>query len=220
VYLSAIEKKLMPEAKNGIFIVTVDPWSIASDGADPNNEAQFDESKTFMANTASFDSDPNIQYLLENFNDNYIKILLNFSLMDVHSDGWLEVSPPMDSTRVEKRIAENSVAQEVKATKFQFSETRFDYLKKTIETLKEHGRVYLVRLPVNAKIATIEDTLIPDFDLKMGKLAQKESVPYLNLINSGTKFTFTDGVHLYKDSAKKVSLEVGRWISRQQKLNQ
>lgn len=219
-YLSAIQKKLNSKTKDGIFIITVDPWSIASDGENPDDEAQFDEANSFIGNTNSFSTNPNIQYLLDNFNDNYIKILWNKSLMEVHKDGWLEVSAPMDLEDINNRIAEKVIEQKLKLSQFQFSETRFNYLEKTIETLKKYGKVYLVRLPVYTDIVEIENELVPDFDLKIDELAQKQSVPYLNLINSGTKFTFTDGLHLYKDSAKKLSLEVAKWISTQQKLDQ
>ena len=214
-YLSAIEKKLKPETKDGVFIITVDPWSISSDGKDPNNEAEFGESKSFMGTAKSFSSKPNISYLLNSYDDNYIKILLNFSLMEVHKDGWLEVFPPMDSTSVKNRIAENILEQNAKLKNYRFSQTRFEYLKRTIETLKNHGKVYLVKLPVDFRIAAIEAELVPEFDKKIEELAKTVSVPYLNLMNSDTKFTFTDGIHLYKDSAIVVSAEVGRWISKQ-----
>lgn len=214
-YLSAIEKKLEPQTKDGVFIITVDPWSISSDGTDPNNEEEFDESKSFMATTYSFSSKPNISYLLNSFNDNYIKILMNFSLMEVHNDGWLEVFPPMDSTSVKNRITDNILEQELRLTTYRFSKTRFEYLKRTIEKFKSHGKVYLVKLPVDYRIAEIEAKLVPDFDSKIDELAKTASVPYLNLMNSDTKFTFTDGIHLYKNSAKEVSAEVGRWISKQ-----
>ena len=214
-YLSAIEKKLDPRTKDGIFIITVDPWSISSDGIDPNDETQFGESRSFMATTPSFSAKPNVSYLLNSFSDNYIKILMNFSLMEIHEDGWLEVFPPMDSTSVKNRIADNILEQELKLTNYRFSETRFEYLKRTIETLKSRGKVYLVKLPVDNRIAEIEAKLVPDLDAKIEELAKTASVPYLNLMNSDTKFTFTDGIHLYKDSAKEVSAEVGRWISKQ-----
>lgn len=214
-YLSAIEKKLDPRTKDGIFIITVDPWSISSDGIDPNDENQFGESKSFMGTLSSFSSKPNVSYILNSYGDNYIKILLNFSQMEVHDDGWLEVFPPMDSTSVKNRIAENIQEQKTKLKNYKFSQTRFEYLKKTIEILKNRGKVYLVKLPVDVRIGEIETRLLPNFDEKIDKLAKSAAVPYLNLMNSDTKFTFTDGIHLYKDSAKDVSAEVGKWISKQ-----
>jgi len=216
-YLNAVKKKLEPNTKEGIFIITVDAWSISSDGKDPNNENQFDEAKLFLETTPSFSSNPNVPYLLNSYDDNYFKIFMNFSLMEVHDDGWLEVFPPMDSTLVETRNAENILEHSLKLEKFKFSETRFQYLKSTIELLKKHGNVYLVRLPVSPEMTEIENKLIPDFDLRINDLANTEELPYLNLSNSNSKFTFTDGIHLYKDSAKEVSAQVGKWISEQQK---
>lgn len=72
-----------------------------------------------------------------------------------------------------------------------------------------------MRLPVDHRIAEIETELLPDFDEKIEELAKTTSVPYLSLMNSDTKFTFTDGIHLYRDSAKEVSAQVGEWISKQ-----
>lgn len=217
-YLQSIQQKLNPDTKDGIFIITVDSWSISSDGIDPDDPQLFDEKNTFM-NSNSFNSNPNIHYLLNYYNDNYIKLLMNFSNMDLHDDGWLEVSVNIDSTRVNNRIDQEEVDGFKKIRSFNFSETRLGYLQKTIELLKQHGKVYLVRLPVHPKIAQVEEKLLPEFNSIIENLSKKEAVPYFDMAPLNSRYSYTDGNHLYKDSATEVSLKLAQWIKETEKLH-
>ena len=49
VYLKSIQKKIDTTTKNGIFIVTVDPWSISSKSKDPNDSSKFRENNLALA---------------------------------------------------------------------------------------------------------------------------------------------------------------------------
>ena len=81
---------------------------------------------------------------------------------------------------------------------------RFNYLIKTIDFLQEHGKVYLVRLPVHPDLLVIENNFTPNFDHNIKK-AINISHDYYDMSNQGITFHFTDGNHLHKSSGRIVS---------------
>ncbi len=86
-------------------------------------------------------------------------------------------------------------------------------LAKIIKYLQEHGKVYLVRLPVHQMMFTIENELMPDFDEKINGIAGAANVPYLNFRLLENEYRYVDGNHLYKTSGKEVSAIVARWMA-------
>ncbi|MCU0370223.1 MAG: hypothetical protein MUC31_02320, partial [Bacteroidales bacterium] len=165
-YLNSIKRKLDQDTKDGIFILSVDPWSISTVSADPNDTAKFGELKMFLGKIRHVNLYPNVPYLFSSYDKPYYNLLLNAkSPTTLHRDGWLEVNVTMDSAKVKRRI-ERKISQYRKGNlpTHKFSEVRLEYLIKTIEYLKNFGKVYLVRLPVITEIMAIEQELIPDFD--------------------------------------------------------
>ncbi len=212
-YLKAIKKKLSPHTNDGIFILSVDPWSISSTTKDPNDTSQFIESRLCLGNTPKVDSHPNFSYLYENFNGNFFNMLWSNSPTYLHKDGWLEITVAMDSFSVHQRIKKGiKMYKDIHLKRYHFSNIRFTYLLKTIDFLKEHGAVYLVRLPVPSEMMKIETDLMPDFDNKMQEIVQKTSINYLDLTPSNSQLTFTDGNHLYKQSGEMVTRLIAQWI--------
>ena len=61
VYFNSIKKKLNSQIKNGIFIVTVDPWSISQKGDHPNDTTKFEENKLELANIKLVNIYPNFE---------------------------------------------------------------------------------------------------------------------------------------------------------------
>jgi hypothetical protein len=218
-FLNSIKQKLDTTAKNGIFILSVDPWGISSMGTHPNNEDEFEENTLLLATTKKVNINPNIQYLLKNFDAQYYKILfnkipLNFRKQTLlHSDGWLEVITVMNTQQCEsnkmKRIKEYKTHY---IPRYSFSQTRLDYLIETIDFLSSFGKIYLVRLPVSKEILQIDTFLIPDFKEKMIELATQKNIPLLDFTELENSFTFSDGIHLSKNSGEKVSEIIAKWI--------
>ena len=78
----------------------------------------------------------------------------------------------------------------------------------------EHGAVYLVRLPVSSGMTEIENIFMPDFEEKIQQAKQLSS-GYLDLTQSDSEYVYTDGNHLFKDSARDVSQDIADFILSQ-----
>jgi hypothetical protein len=215
-YYESIKKKVDPTVKDGIFIISVDPWSLSTAANDPNDPIHFDENKRFIAKTKYVNLNPNIPYLVESYAEPYVNILRKWKArtdMFVHNDGWLEVNAPMDSQVLAQRLdVKIKDYKENYLTRYKFSSLRQDYLVKTISFLQTHGKVYLVRLPAHEKILQMEDQLMPGFDEKMNGLARAAAVGYLSFRLLENKYLYVDGNHLYKSSGKEVSYKIANWI--------
>jgi hypothetical protein len=218
-YLNAIKKKLNTDIKNGIFIITIDPWSISSTNDNPDDLSSFRELKLCLANTSTLNTTPNFNYLINSFNDKYYKLLYNYSSMFLHDDGWLEISVDMDTEAVRKRIDRKINSYKKNTLPFyKFSKLRLNYLIKTIDYLSNHGEVYLVRLPMHPKMMEIENQFMPDFESKIFD-AKIKALGYLDMTKLNSKFDYTDGNHLYKESGRLVSKLIAKWIAEKEKSN-
>ncbi len=220
VYYRSIARKLDPHTKDGIFIIAIDPWSLASQTEDPNDTANFRETKERLYQLENVSSKPNIEYLATHYNDAFYKILFNqsilnkriFNAMEVQEDGWLDVDLKLDSLAFEAKVpARRDLYLNEHLPISKFSEARLAYLLKTIELLKKHGEVYLVRVPVHPLFMEVEDMLMPNMDSVIDP-AIRASDGFLDLSPYNEKFIFIDGNHLYKDSGAEVSRMIGEWI--------
>jgi len=214
-YYTSIQKKLNPDTKDGVFIVSIDPWSICENNNTPNDETKFREQNLSVANTAVVDIKPNFLYIYHNFKGRYYQIITQKDKTSfTHDDGWVEIIANLDSALVAKVTRQKiSDYREKNLPIYKFSANRFYYLQKIIAFLQQHGKVYLVRLPIHPSIYDIEQDLMPDFNAQINAMARQFSVPYLDLTPRNTEFTYTDGNHLWAESGKKVSAIVADWIN-------
>ncbi len=211
-YYKSIQKKLDPAAKNGVFIVAVDPWSIAGDlGTVKAGKPEYEW--TFLRTLNNVNMDPNVEYLLEE----YDKPLLNILVPDprkvddrllLHEDGWLEtnldLSPSVVADRTSKKVNEY---RNTRLNSSAPSPWRLGYLEMTVDLLQKHGTVILVRLPVHSSMMVLEDQLMPTFDRTMELLALRKNVKYLSIPVNDQEWSFTDGNHLVpRDGAKVTKL--------------
>jgi len=135
-----------------------------------------------MAGISNPNQKINFKYLLKYFDESYYKILTKNANAFLHNNGWLE-----------------------------FSETRYQYLIKTINYLKKYGLVYLVRLPVHPDLMNLENQLMPEFNQNIFT-AVRSCTNYLDMSKENGDFQYTDGVHLTKKSGKEVSEILSRWL--------
>jgi hypothetical protein len=213
-YLDAIKRKISSDGP-GFFLLSIDPWSLAEEGEDPDDESVFAERNGFLASISDPSSNPNVEYMLRFYSEPYYNILfrrIRTNHMKVHSDGWLEVLVKVDSISLQKRLKKKLKVYERNATTYKFSNTRLRYLNETITFLQEHGDVYLVRMPVHTAILEIERKFLPGFDSLANSLSVKHNVPYLDLTTEADRYVYTDGNHLHKESSKLVSRKVAAWI--------
>ncbi|HEY4148250.1 MAG TPA: hypothetical protein VGM41_04950, partial [Chitinophagaceae bacterium] len=113
VYFDAVKKKLRADAGKAVFIVTVDPWTVANFRDEPEDEAQSREKHYGLDQGGSLSSNPNFLYLINGYGQPYMSVLstkiktrfLNrYPDYKLHNDGWLELSYPMDSASVAGRF--------------------------------------------------------------------------------------------------------------------
>ena len=228
VYYNAIKQKIDLESKDGCFIVTVDPWSLSKKISDVNKTP---DSLSVLFGISDFTSQPNFKYLFKQFPHGWGRILLNriekpilkyyssqidssltgaFSMLD--NDGWLDVYTPLDSAFVKRKEADIFESYRNKSIYQTGSERRIEYLDTIVEFLSNHGEVYVVRLPVHKKMLSIEQQYMPDFNNKISNALLK-SKGYLDFSTLDNEYIYTDGNHLTKTSAKKVTQNIGEWIS-------
>lgn len=215
VYLNSIKKKLDQETTNGIFILSVDPWSISSKSGYPNDSTRFKERRQILSLSPWVNLYPNIPYLVNFYGEPfYTLIWKEKTSMFLHNDGWLEVTIRMDSSAIRKNIDRKIyIYKKNNLPNFKYSEVRYEYLIKTIAFLKQHGDVYMVRLPVHPKMMEIDNQLVPDFSEKMNLISKTTGTPYLDLTGLNDSLTYTDGNHLYKESGKIITRRIGNWIA-------
>lgn len=212
-YLREIKQKINPDAARGLFILSVDPWSLATEEDNINDDStKFYEVKEnlFVGNLSSSSSNPNFDYLQNYWNSRFspfgngFKHLINYEgLLELHPDGWLEVDITMDPAKLEGRIKAST--EEYRAKKMFLSNTRFDYLEKIVDFLQDKGTLFFVRLPVSPGMAEIEKEKFPTFDDKVLQLTKKYGIPYFNFIGDSGKYQTIDTHHLHKKESTKIT---------------
>jgi hypothetical protein len=215
VYLNSIKKKLDTTNANGVFVLTIDPWSISSASENPDDASKFIENDKFLNTVSYINYKPNIEYLFFNYESSYINLFKTNSKMVLHEDGWLEVTPRMDDRTNISRINERvSFYRDSLLPNYKFSKLRFEHVLKTINFLDNYGNVYLVRLPIHPEMMAIENQLMPKFDSIIYRAIEKSKI-YYDLTPLNSEFKYTDGNHLYKASGKRVSKLIAQKIKAQ-----
>ena len=222
-YYNSISRKLDRNATKSVFIIDVNPWTL-SELKTSNITDGYREDNTFIANTHFVNLNPNIEYLLESFNEKNEAILRNknrkglYQTFYVHDDGWLEVTIESDMISEELRTKNKISNYSKRLPNYKgFSQYRADYLIKTIDLLKQHGDVYLVRIPVIDEMLDVENELVSDFDSRMNALASDHQIPYINMMPYNKAYNYTDGQHLTVISGKQFSLDLALQMNKLRK---
>ena len=165
-YFNSIKKKLSKKNNDGIFILTVDPWSISTKKIHFDNTELFDEKNMFIGKLNIVNMNPNIYYLFnhyktKNFKDLFFLDTNNQEFFLHKKTGWLEVNVLMDSSSLSKRFQRKNDIYKNHMNKYEFSENRYKFLKKTINYLSDYGKIYLVRLPIHNSMMEIENNNLP-----------------------------------------------------------
>jgi hypothetical protein len=216
-YYTSVKKKLDPETKNGVFILCVEPWTLASKVNEPADSARFAEDDLCVGTTTFVNMNPNIDYLVNSYRGSYATIVQHRiqgrSMIHLHNNGWLEVNVPMTADsiagRTDRKVREY---QRMIDANTKIVTPRIEYLEKTVEFLKQHGEVYLVRLPINEKLLALEEKNFPGFSRIINSISSKENVPYFDLSGANLPIEFTDGDHISRKSTKLMSIEVSKMI--------
>jgi hypothetical protein len=212
IYLQSIQKKLDINTQDGVFIVSVEPWALGEFNQRPNDSTKFREVNSILDKTFWVNLNPNIPYLLKNYNKHFINLYSESkhpSNMQLHKNGWLEIQVNLSNDSIQARtIRKNRDYKEVKAPTFHISELRIKYLEKTIQFLQKHGRVYLVRLPVGEQILQVEHQIFRDFNTRMHALENKYHVPYFDFTPKYKEYIYVDGNHISAKSIPTISSQL------------
>ena len=220
-YYKEITKKLEGNYTRGLFILSVDPWSLATDIRNVDDDSlQFFEVRRelFVGNLKSSSTNPNIDYLFNYWDNKFSPVINLFKLMIdykniliLHANGWLEMDIEMDQDIVNQRI--NKSTKEYSIKKEKLSLTRLYFLDKMVKLLSKYGDVYLIRMPVSAPMAELEENKFPDFDEQIQSLSEKYQIYYFNFIGLSGKYVMTDTHHLYKNESERFTNQLCDSIS-------
>jgi hypothetical protein len=211
-YYNCIERKLKKGTTDGLFIVSVNPRLISSKSNDPNNPELFREKNSVIGEITFVNQNPNFDYLL-NFSE--ISLIEFFTKekpeMLLHKNGWIEFSEASDSVRT---VRSQKTFKKLKRKTDKISSLRIEYLKKTINFLKQHGKVYLVRIPAEKEFLVYEDSMMPDFNNLMERISSELNVPFIDFTPAYGDYTYRDGSHMSASSAIKFTAVMADTISR------
>jgi len=156
---------------------------------------------------------PNLEYMLNFYPHLYANIIgsrLRSRHHVLHDDGWLEINVAMNSAAQTSRMHKTINRYRKKDGNFHISRVRLDYLCRTIEFLKRHGRVFLIRIPIGKEMRTLEETAMPDFTNKMDSISLSYGVPFLDMSTEIEGLRFTDVHHLHKTSSARYSMVLAK----------
>jgi hypothetical protein len=213
IYLKALKRKIKPNTKNGIFILTVDPWNLSL-GKTAHQYEDFPETKSPLNKMYFYDLSPNYEYLLRNYSRSWFKIFTERedkarSNTYLHKDGWLEVTVNMNKDSVAAREDNKIDIFYTDLSKKQaVSQMRISALEDIIKFLKPKGTVYLVRIPTSERLTKLEASYSPDFNQRMRAVSDKYGVTYFDFSPEAKKYTYTDGNHMYKESGKVFTAQI------------
>ena len=210
VYLKAIRKKVPANVKNGLFILSVTPGSFTAPKKAGDRELVKMDEHTIMGKTGNFTTQPNYDYIMNCYGQalyNSLHTLTAWENLTTHEDGWNEVRMQSGEQEITKKDiafwkAQNLSFYNRKIRTEAVRDHRKEYLEKTIEYLKGHGTVLLVRLPADPDIIELENQTWNGFDGHMDRIAGLHGIPYLNYSKGFDGMETYDGSHLASESAR------------------
>jgi len=201
LYNNSIEKKLDDSSKNGLFIISITPWMLASDKKNNNALGEYRESDSPPHNMNYVNVNPNYEYLFKNLNYFHFKSLFRRS-STMHKDGWLEENNLPKSPEVFIEWKNNqSIIFDKMISDYTVSKIRLENLVFLIKKLKKHGEIYLVRMPIDQDFIEKEKYFYTDFDSDMRLIADSNNIPYINFnqeTSNSLNYKTYDGHHLDK----------------------
>ncbi len=215
VYLKSILAKMDDGSRNGIFILSVDPWSLSADKENPEDLSSFRENGLMLDGMIDVSSNPNFFYLMKYYDGPFKRLLLkeNDPSLILHKNGWLEVDVPMDSSSISKRtIKRISSYRDDVMKRSTISNARLAFLEKTINTLSAKGKIFLIRLPVCSEMSELENDFCPEFDSLMMAISIRNKAPFYAMMEDSVEYIFTDGNHLARESSSVVSSKIAEFI--------
>jgi len=222
VYLEAVKKRINPDTKDGIFILTVDPWCLSVDKSLINSKEDPDRNSP-LADMHFYDMSPNYEYLLKHFSKSWFNIYRDRQEMGrsktfLHENGWMEVNVNIHPDSIRAREVKKIEGYTDMLKKQQISQYRINGFEDMIKYLKEKGTVYIVRIPAFKGMMELENRYSPGFSSKIQAIAQKNGVKFFDLSSKPENYIYTDGNHMYKESGKVFTAQIADSIIANPKM--
>ena len=192
--LKSIERKIAPGTKNGLFILSVNPWVLSERPEDDVENGVFFERDVPPNNMYFVSMKPNPEYVLKNFESfNFKGIFRQISTLE--EDGWQDVkSIPTDSADIKMLNRENEKWFSTKAIEWKKSDYRLRKFAETVTMLQKYGTVVIIRMPSSKAITEIEQLYWPELDSQLQSISAKSGVQFINFNGQYVYPTF-DGIH-------------------------
>ncbi|PQA94775.1 hypothetical protein B0A69_07770 [Chryseobacterium shigense] len=212
IYFKALKRKLDPDTKNGIFILTVNPWNLSLNNIVKKSE-DFPEENSPFKNMYFYNMSPNYEYLIKNLDKSWFRIYLDREEVGrsntfLHKDGWMEVQIDMNKDSVAARTAEKTEYYRAMLENYTLSQERIKALTDIIDYLQPKGKIYLVRIPTSKNIITLENKRFPEFNGLMRDLARKKHIRFYDFSNRPDDYVYTDGNHMFRESGKVLTSQI------------
>lgn len=211
IYLNAIQKKVKPGTKNGLFILEVEPGALSIHKTLPDSVSSIKKENSFLSTMNHFNRSPNFEYIRKKYTKPFYNIFNKSRRIDkmryAHPDGWCEVRKKSEQSEVSKddvlKWKKKKLEEfEYMTNYYKKSKARAECLIETINYLKDFGQVYLVRLPVSHEFLKIEQSIWPNFNKQIEEIAENHDVVYFDYSADAEQYEFYDGSHLFGHSAK------------------
>lgn len=209
-YFKAIEGKLDPKTKDGLFVLQVNPAGFKELVHPPRKgEEGLQESGGLLDRLWSFSGNPNWSYVVQNLDEPLWKFLWQRWTTNgyprVTADGWTPQTVHNQTLDLQRNFPPVMDYYRSDIGTKAFSPLRWRYFEKTVEFLRPHGTVVLLRLPSTVEHASIEDELMPDLDARVEVFARAQGAIFLNWKGQRGDYLTSDGAHLESRSAVRFS---------------
>lgn len=216
-YERFIKQKIIEGTKNGIFILEVDPYAFATPIQNKNDDTTyFFENLSFIGNISNSSTNPNMEYLTGFYSERHFAMEHFYNtlmdnkraILDNNIYGSMNVTVKKGAIAQGERMKKRLDSYKRDAANVKFSPRRYESFKRTVAYLETMGTVYLVRIPVSVMMKDMEEEAFSEFDSKMEEVAEANNCHYFNYINECENYLTTDGSHLHKESALKLTDQI------------
>lgn len=225
VYLNAIKQKVIPEVKNGLFILSVSPGSLTIPLHLPDSAEFVTDQVSMLAQVKRMNSQPNFEYIRKFYGESLYKGFIRYAPYNIrkeHNDGWTEVFLKTKNLDIHQYQIDGWTQQTLEAYRnlsYKPSQVRLSSLNETIGFLKQYGQVFMVRMPIDAAVLELENKFWPQFDEEMEKIAREHKIPLLNYSAQAGHYKTYDGSHMVSESARAFTLTLCDDIAKYLEMN-
>ncbi len=224
VYLEAIKKKIPEQTKQGIFILSVSPGSFMRPiHLTSAQEIDNLDKKSLVGKIKQLNKNPNYEYIRKGYGGSLYKGLIphNAQITTVfHDDGWEEFRLSAEGYQVSKEDVAHWTSQTIggyrrmmKTNPEVVSTYRIERFKTLISYLKQHGQVFVVRMPLDPLVLGMENQWWKEFNTEMTLISASFDVPYFDFSDAREYKTY-DGSHLSSPYAKEFTVRLANEIRR------